>query len=221
MENWQKKRKPPPEFYTCKACGVGKHWIFECDIYKKKKMEEKQKKESVDTSNKGEKSKKRQRENSSSKEEQPKISSVQAERSVFISGLPFDMSNQKIRSLFEPCGTIVSLTVPRFKDSKRSKGIAFVTFTEKSMASKCLGMDGTTLDESKRYLNVTLQKETDKGKQDFVKPLNPCYRCGSKKHFPSQCKNKQICYRCRSTEHLSFACPQKKSKKTIPESTSS
>mmetsp|Transcript_12220 Transcript_12220/g.14201 ORF Transcript_12220/g.14201 Transcript_12220/m.14201 type:complete len:228 (-) Transcript_12220:1049-1732(-) len=216
-EKKAKKRKPPPDFYTCKACGVGKHWIFECEVYKKKKLENKnietKSKETSTKSNQGNRQRKKHKrnDNGSKQDDTPPDKT-----SVYVTGLSFDISNKEIHTMFEQCGKIVKLGVPRFRDSKRSKGIAFITFADEDMASKCLAMDGTTVQEGKRFLSVTLQKPKGPGKDS--RSGKRCYRCGSDKHDPSQCKNNRICYRCRKTDHLSFDCPLKKNKSSLEKS---
>ena len=212
-EKTVKKRKPPPEFYTCKACGVGKHWIFECDVYKEqKKLKQERPNVTEVLQLKNGNSRKRMRtkptEVDSSKEDFDC-----SKCDVYVNGLPYDISTTEIRKIFEPCGEIVKLSVPKFTDSKRCKGIAFISFKSEGMALKSLAMDGTTLDNSKRYLNICLQKQKVEKLDGAAKPMSPCYRCGSRKHLPSQCKNRKICYRCKSTEHLSFDCPKKKQTK--------
>ena len=57
-------------------------------------------------------------------------------KSVFISGLPFLVTEEEIRNLFEKCGEIVSMKVPKFQDSGRNIGYAHIVFSENESTQK-------------------------------------------------------------------------------------
>ena len=57
-------------------------------------------------------------------------------KSVFVSGLPFLATYEEIRSLFEKCGEIVSMKVPKFQDSGRNIGYAHIVYSDKESVEK-------------------------------------------------------------------------------------
>ena len=72
---------------------------------------------------------------------------------VFVEGIPYDTDDSELRELFETCGPITSLRMPRWHDSGRSRGYAHVQF-ENGMKSvlAALKMDGHKI--GGRYLKI-------------------------------------------------------------------
>jgi predicted NAD-dependent protein-ADP-ribosyltransferase YbiA (DUF1768 family) len=67
------------------------------------------------------------------------------DNTVFVRNLPIEATDSEIQSLFEPCGQIKSMTVPRSRETGESKGIAFITFATASefMQAMCMDKDDT------------------------------------------------------------------------------
>ncbi|TVU43657.1 hypothetical protein EJB05_10143 [Eragrostis curvula] len=57
---------------------------------------------------------------------------------VFIGGLPRNTTEEDLRELCEPLGEIYEVRLSKDKDTKESKGFAFVTFTDKDAAQRAV-----------------------------------------------------------------------------------
>src|SRR5262245_3589722 len=65
---------------------------------------------------------------------------------LFVGNLPFDTSEDHIREMFESCGAAVEVTLPKDRESGRSRGFAFVTMGSTSDAQKAAQqLDGSEL----------------------------------------------------------------------------
>ena len=66
---------------------------------------------------------------------------------LFVSGLSWDTDDSGLHAAFERFGSITEAKVIQDRETGRSRGFGFVTFTESSAASDAIAeMDGTTLD---------------------------------------------------------------------------
>ena len=61
---------------------------------------------------------------------------------LFVGSLPWSVNNDSLRELFAQYGEITDAVVIMDRDSGRSKGFGFVTFTTEEAAQKALEMDG-------------------------------------------------------------------------------
>ena len=78
------------------------------------------------------------------------------EARIYVGNLPFKTTDEELKKIFEPFGSVQEANVIRFKQSGRSKGYAFVVMNE-DVAKKAI----EELDESeyqKRVLKVRLAK---------------------------------------------------------------
>lgn len=65
-------------------------------------------------------------------------------KKLFVGNLAFSMTDDQLREVFSPFGTIVSANVVQDKFTKRSKGFAFVEFENEEDAMKAMAaLDGT------------------------------------------------------------------------------
>jgi len=53
---------------------------------------------------------------------------VKNEKCVFISGIPYDATEEKLREIFEPCGIIKNFKLPKYQDTGRNIGYAHIYF---------------------------------------------------------------------------------------------
>lgn len=61
---------------------------------------------------------------------------------LFIGSLPWSINSDSLRELFAQYGEITDAVVIVDRDSGRSKGFGFVTFSSEESAQKALEMDG-------------------------------------------------------------------------------
>ena len=62
--------------------------------------------------------------------------STEDECKLFVAGLPDSMTEDSLRQIFEATGgTVVEVSMPRHRDTRRPRGFGFVTFAEPSQAS--------------------------------------------------------------------------------------
>jgi RNA recognition motif-containing protein len=85
-------------------------------------------------------------------------------RKLYVGGLSFGTTEERLRDEFAKFGTVDSATVIRDRYSDRSRGFGFVEMTNDSEAEEAIkGLNGTVLDG--RQVTVNYAKErTDKGR---------------------------------------------------------
>jgi len=62
---------------------------------------------------------------------------------VYVGGISYNATETEVSDHFSQCGEVLSVRMPTFPDSGRSKGIAFVEFAEKAGVDAALGMSDT------------------------------------------------------------------------------
>ena len=67
-------------------------------------------------------------------------------RRVFVGGMPFKFEEAEVREYWSWCGEIESMSLLRFPDTGRFRGIAFITFADDEAYKKALECDGTMLE---------------------------------------------------------------------------
>ncbi len=76
-------------------------------------------------------------------------------------GLSYDADEDAIRELFGGCGEILSCRVPKFGDSGRPKGMAFVEFASAESVDKALELNGSS--HMNRYIKVNIFSSSKSG----------------------------------------------------------
>lgn len=77
-------------------------------------------------------------------------------RTVFISGLSYESTEESLKNFFKDCGDIQELKLPKYQDSNRNIGYCHMTFEEEEAAQNALKLKGHTLDG--RYQDIELAK---------------------------------------------------------------
>lgn len=79
---------------------------------------------------------------------------------LYVKNLPSSCDNEKLRSLFEPYGTITSAKVMFSKEDQKSKGFGFVCFEKKEEAESAIsGMHSRMVDNKPLFVCLAEMKE--------------------------------------------------------------
>jgi len=77
-------------------------------------------------------------------------------REVYVKNLSYDVKPEDVKEFFSEVGEVEDVTLPRFFDSGKPKGFAFVRFANSDAVEKALGMDQRELLE--RPISVQVNK---------------------------------------------------------------
>lgn len=61
-------------------------------------------------------------------------------KSVFVSGIPYSTTEDELKAIFEKCGKIKSLKIPKYQDTGRNLGYAHIVFQKNKEAQKVLNI---------------------------------------------------------------------------------
>ncbi|CAH8512064.1 unnamed protein product [Schistosoma margrebowiei] len=109
---------------------------------------------------------------------------------VYISNLPFSLTNNDIHQILQPYGKVVRVTVVKDKESRKSKGVAFVLFLDKNDAFNCANKLNN-MQMFGRTLKASIARDNGRA-AEFIR----------RREYP----NKSRCYECGSFGHLSYKC---------------
>eukprot|EP00742_Colponemidia_sp_Colp-10_P005890 GILJ01006301.1.p1 GENE.GILJ01006301.1~~GILJ01006301.1.p1 ORF type:complete len:319 (-),score=67.70 GILJ01006301.1:156-1082(-) len=97
-----------------------------------------------------------------------------AKRTVFVSGIAYETTEEQLKTFFKSCGTIKEVRLPRYRDTQRCLGYGHVEFQEEAAANKAVLQDGQSL--SGRYLDISIAREKG-AKQISSKKQRPPAGC--------------------------------------------
>ena len=82
---------------------------------------------------------------------------------LFVGNLPFSANENDLQEMFEQFGEIDEIRVITDRETGRSRGFAFVTFTEKEAADSALAMNGKDLNGRDLRVNIATERRPGGG----------------------------------------------------------
>lgn len=124
--------------------------------------------------------------------QRPKVRSgslAPSKSTVYCSNLDFELTNSDIFKLFEKFGGVAKVTVMRDKQSRVSKGVAFVLFKKpEDAATAVASMNMTEL--RGRTLKCSIAVDNGRTKEFIKRREYPdksfCYECGEEGHLSTK-----------------------------------
>lgn len=109
------------------------------------------------------------------------------EDTVYISNLPYSCTEKDLRELFGDCGQLVSVRLPENRQTKQSRGFAFITFDSEKAAKKALNYDGHKFYD--RKLHVQKAEKRPEIEEQRMQERNPEGRRRSRSREEKKDKN--------------------------------
>ena len=78
--------------------------------------------------------------------QQSNNSTEERARKLFVGGLDYETTDQKLEGHFSQWGELTDFVVMKFPDTRRSRGFGFITYSEDSMVEDCMAAGPHTLD---------------------------------------------------------------------------
>ncbi|KQJ91360.1 U11/U12 small nuclear ribonucleoprotein 31 kDa protein [Brachypodium distachyon] len=114
---------------------------------------------------------------------------------VYVSNLDFALTNSDLHTLFSRFGKVARVTVLKDRESRRSRGVAFVLFVRREEAAAAAAeMHGKVLNG--RTLAASIADDNGRAAQ-FIRrreyrDKSHCYECGEEGHLSYECPRNQL-----------------------------
>lgn len=90
-------------------------------------------------------------------------------KKLFIGGLDWNTSDESLRQAFEVFGEVTEAKVVLDRETNRSRGFGFVTFSDTGAAAEAItGMDGKSLDGRSVRVNEAQDSQRGRGGRGFA-----------------------------------------------------
>ncbi|KAJ4893284.1 U11/U12 small nuclear ribonucleoprotein 31 kDa protein [Raphanus sativus] len=114
---------------------------------------------------------------------------------LYVSNLDFSLTNSDIHTLFSTFGKLARVTVLKDRETRRSRGVAFVLYVSRDDAAKAArSMEGKILNG--RKLTVSIAADNGRAaefiKKRVYKDKSRCYECGDEGHLSYECPRNQL-----------------------------
>ena len=111
---------------------------------------------------------------------------------LYVSMLPYAYTNNDVAQLFTGFGKIARVTLLRDKQTRASRGVAFVQFSKPEDCERaCLMMHNAVVESMK--LDCSISKDNGRS-GEFIK----------KRKYSTR----KVCFECREEGHYSYECPR-------------
>jgi U11/U12 small nuclear ribonucleoprotein 31 kDa protein len=114
---------------------------------------------------------------------------------VYVSNLDFALTNSDLHLLFSRFGRVARVTVLKDRDSRRSRGVAFVLFVRREDAAAAAAeMHGKVLNG--RTLSASIAADNGRAaefiRRRVYRDKSRCYECGEEGHLSYECPRNQL-----------------------------
>ncbi|CAL5072967.1 unnamed protein product [Urochloa decumbens] len=114
---------------------------------------------------------------------------------VYVSNLDFALTNSDLHLLFSRFGRVARVTVLKDRDSRRSRGVAFVLFVRREDAAAAAAeMHGKVLNG--RTLSASIASDNGRAaefiRRRVYRDKSRCYECGEEGHLSYECPRNQL-----------------------------
>ncbi|XP_057373671.1 zinc finger CCHC-type and RNA-binding motif-containing protein 1-like [Daphnia carinata] len=111
---------------------------------------------------------------------------------VYVSNFPFSLTNNDLHKLFGQYGTVNKVTIVKDRQTRKSKGVAFIVYKSQKEASNCIQQTNQK-EMLGRILKSSIAK--DNGRTEEFATQKRTY------------EDKSRCFECGQEGHLSYKCP--------------
>lgn len=114
---------------------------------------------------------------------------------VYVSNLPFSLTNNDVHQLLESYGKIVKVTILKDKVTRRSRGVAFVLFLKAEDAVSCAkALNNTQIQGRilKSSIAIDNGRSTEFIRRRDYPDKSQCYECGQEGHLSYCCSNNML-----------------------------